>query len=134
MLSQITAQGQTIYYVLVDIASLPSNLRQVGLICPIFTWPFEPFSRSTGRATLRLLRDFDYRIFKMEHNQILLKEDKKIGNIKHRNGMRNRVTERVESKLQSSRERPLIPPSLEVKACSRTRSYRLPFPSIHTDN
>ena len=65
------AQGQTIPFVLVDIATPPTggfNLfnRYVAL------------SRSSGRETIRLLRDFDDSLFEKQHDAALLQEDQRL--------------------------------------------------------
>lgn len=65
------AQGQTIPFVLVDIASPPTG----GL--SLFNL-YVALSRSSGRETIRLLRDFDDRIFMAKHDQILIQEDDRL--------------------------------------------------------
>jgi ATP-dependent exoDNAse (exonuclease V) alpha subunit len=64
-------QGQTLEYVLVDIGKLSR-------------FPVNPFaayvalSRSHGRHMIRLLRDFDERLFTTHPSRDLLEEDKKL--------------------------------------------------------
>ena len=66
------AQGQTIPYVVVDIASPPtSGLSLFNL--------YVALSRSSGRNTIRLLRDFDDDTFLQAHVPELLEEDERLG-------------------------------------------------------
>ncbi|CAK5284216.1 unnamed protein product [Mycena citricolor] len=65
------SQGQTLKKVLVDIATPPSgglNLFNV----------YVALSRSSGRETIRLLRDFDDSTFKKSHDPSLLAEDDRL--------------------------------------------------------
>ncbi|PSS19942.1 hypothetical protein PHLCEN_2v3115 [Hermanssonia centrifuga] len=65
------AQGQTLPYVLVDIASPPTgglNLFNV----------YVALSRSSGRETIRLLRDFDDEVFTQAHDAELTLEDERL--------------------------------------------------------
>ena len=65
------AQGQTIPYVVVDIASPPtSGLSLFNL--------YVALSRSSGRNTIRLLRDFDDDAFLQAHVPELLEEDERL--------------------------------------------------------
>ena len=65
------AQGQTIPYVVVDIASPPtSGLSLFNL--------YVALSRSSGRNTIRLLRDFDDETFLQAHVPELLEEDERL--------------------------------------------------------
>jgi len=65
------AQGQTIPYVVVDIASPPtSGLSLFNL--------YVALSRSSGRNTIRLLRDFDDDTFLQAHVPELLEEDERL--------------------------------------------------------
>ena len=65
------AQGQTIPYVVVDIASPPtSGLSLFNL--------YVALSRSSGRNTIRLLRDFDDATFLQGHVAELLEEDERL--------------------------------------------------------
>jgi ATP-dependent exoDNAse (exonuclease V) alpha subunit len=63
------SQGQTILLVLVDIASPPNG----GL--SLFNL-YVALSRSSGRSTIRLLRDFDDEVFLRSHDAALMEEDK----------------------------------------------------------
>ena len=65
------SQGQTIFYVLVDIASPPTG----GL--SLFNL-YVALSRSSGRETIRLLRDFDDDLFLKQHDQSLIREDERL--------------------------------------------------------
>ena len=65
------SQGQTILYVLVDIASPPTG----GL--SLFNL-YVALSHSSGRATIRILRDFEDRQFLKQHNQSLINEDERL--------------------------------------------------------
>ena len=65
------AQGQTIPYVVVDIASPPtSGLSLFNL--------YVALSRSSGRNTIRLLRDFDDNTFLQAHVPELVEEDERL--------------------------------------------------------
>ena len=64
-------QGQTIMYVLVDIASPPSG----GL--SLFNL-YVALSHSSGQKTIRLLRNFDDQLFAKEHDQPLIREDTRL--------------------------------------------------------
>ncbi|KAI6013410.1 hypothetical protein PISMIDRAFT_656350 [Pisolithus microcarpus 441] len=62
------AQGQTLPYVIVDIAKLPSGgLNLFNL--------YVALSRSSGQEMIRLLRDFEDTLFKSTHAADLLAED-----------------------------------------------------------
>ncbi|KAI6045270.1 hypothetical protein EDC04DRAFT_2559784 [Pisolithus marmoratus] len=62
------SQGQTISHVIMDIAKPPTGgLNLFNL--------YVALSRSSGRATIRLLRDFDEKIFLCAHSADLLAED-----------------------------------------------------------
>ena len=65
------SQGQTIPYVLVNIASPPTG----GL--SLFNL-YIALSQSSGRSTIRLLWDFDDEIFKATHDPELLAEDDRL--------------------------------------------------------
>ena len=65
------SQGQTIANVLVDIASPPSGMLSLFNL-------YLALSRSSGWETIRLLRHFDEDIFMVEHNPILIVEDKQL--------------------------------------------------------
>ena len=62
------SQGQTLRYIIVDIARPPSG----GL--DLFNL-YVALSRSSGRETIRLLRDFDDSMFLKAHDAALLTED-----------------------------------------------------------
>ncbi|KAI5983558.1 hypothetical protein EDC04DRAFT_2711440 [Pisolithus marmoratus] len=65
------SQDQTISYVLVDIARPPS-----GTLNPFNL--YVALSRSSGRDTIHLLRDFDERLFLSAHSADLLAEDDRL--------------------------------------------------------
>ncbi|KAJ8585564.1 hypothetical protein M405DRAFT_745093 [Rhizopogon salebrosus TDB-379] len=65
------AQGQTIGHVLVDIATPPTGgLNLFNL--------YVALSRSSGRDTIRLLRDFDVKHFQAAHSPELIREDERL--------------------------------------------------------
>ena len=65
------AQGQTIPYVIVDIATPPTGgLNLFNL--------YVALSRSSGRSSIRLLRDFDSKVFQAAHSADLLAEDDRL--------------------------------------------------------
>ena len=65
------AQGQTIPYVIIDIAPPPtSGLSLFNL--------YVSLSRSSGRKTIRLLRDFDDKMFLQVHEPELVDEDERL--------------------------------------------------------
>ena len=64
-------QGQTIPYVVVDIATPPTG----GL--SLFNL-YVALSRSSGKSTIRLLRDFDAKVFQASHSSQLLAEDDRL--------------------------------------------------------
>ena len=68
------SQGQTILAVLVDIATPPSG----GLM--LFNL-YVALSRSSGRLTIRLLRDFDDKLFKRGHRAGLLAENDRLNEL-----------------------------------------------------
>ena len=65
------SQGQTIPYVVVDIATPPTG----GL--SLFNL-YVALSRSSGKETIRLLRDFDAKVFQASHSAQLLAEDNRL--------------------------------------------------------
>ncbi|KAJ7482441.1 hypothetical protein FB451DRAFT_1029725 [Mycena latifolia] len=65
------SQGQTLPYVFVDIGTPPSG----GL--SLFNL-YVVLSRSSGRETIRLLRDFDDTMFQKGHEAELLAEDERL--------------------------------------------------------
>ena len=62
------SQGQTIQYVIVDIASPPHGTLSLFNL-------YVALSHSSGRETIRLLRDFDEKMFMRAHDTELLEED-----------------------------------------------------------
>ncbi|KAJ8594168.1 hypothetical protein M405DRAFT_918806, partial [Rhizopogon salebrosus TDB-379] len=70
-LSDYRAQGQTIGHVLVDIATPPTGgLNLFNL--------YVALSRSSGRETIRLMRDFDQKHFQAAHTPELTREDDRL--------------------------------------------------------
>lgn len=65
------AQGQTIPRVLVDIATPPRGTMSLPNL-------YVALSRSAGRDTIRILRDFDDRWFLQGHDPELLREDERL--------------------------------------------------------
>jgi hypothetical protein len=65
------SQGQTIPYVIVDIASPPSGTLSLFNL-------YVALSRSSGRSTIRLLWDFDDNLFKKPHDMALMVEDDRL--------------------------------------------------------
>ena len=65
------SQGQTITYVIVDIASPPQGTLSLFNL-------YVALSRSSGRDTIRILRDFDESIFLKSHDTDLLAEDDRL--------------------------------------------------------
>jgi hypothetical protein len=65
------SQGQTLSYVIVDIATPPSGTLSLFNL-------YVALSRSSGRETIRLLRDFDDELFKKSHDVFLLEEDDRL--------------------------------------------------------
>jgi ATP-dependent exoDNAse (exonuclease V) alpha subunit len=65
------SQGQTIPYVLVDIATPAFGSLDLFNL-------YVALSRSSGRGTIRLLRDFNEEIFKQRHSAELLQEDDRL--------------------------------------------------------
>ncbi|THH04463.1 hypothetical protein EW146_g10168 [Bondarzewia mesenterica] len=81
------AQGQTIPYVLVDIAPPPTGkLSLLNL--------YVALSRSSGRDSIRLLRDFDERLFMAAHESPVLEEDERLTN-------KNEATKKWWNELQT---------------------------------
>jgi hypothetical protein len=70
MFTDYRAQGQTIPFVLVDIGTSPNGTLS------LFNLPVA-LSRSSGRKTIQLLRDFDDALLK-GHGPMLLAEDEKL--------------------------------------------------------
>jgi ATP-dependent exoDNAse (exonuclease V) alpha subunit len=65
------SQGQTLPYVIIDIASPPTG----GL--DLFNL-YVALSRSSGRSSIRLLRDFEDKLFLKSHDVALLAEDDRL--------------------------------------------------------
>lgn len=65
------SQGQTLPYVIVNIARPPTG----GLT--LFNL-YVALSRSLGRHTIRLLRDFDEHYFRQSHDMDLMEEDDRL--------------------------------------------------------
>ncbi|THH18968.1 hypothetical protein EW146_g2114 [Bondarzewia mesenterica] len=65
------SQGQTISHVLVDIASPPTGKLSLFNL-------YVALSRSSGRDTIRLLRDFDDEVFMASHDSAVLEEDDRL--------------------------------------------------------
>lgn len=65
------SQGQTIPYVLVDIGTPPTGTLSLFNL-------YVALSRSSGRSTIRLLRDFDDKFFQTSHDTELMIEDKRL--------------------------------------------------------
>jgi ATP-dependent exoDNAse (exonuclease V) alpha subunit len=65
------SQGQTIPYVIVDIAKLPSGTLSLFNL-------YVALSRSSGRGTIRLLREFEDSTFQKVHDLALLAEDDRL--------------------------------------------------------
>ncbi|THG95067.1 hypothetical protein EW026_g6512 [Hermanssonia centrifuga] len=68
------AQGQTLPYVVVDIATPPSGALSLFNL-------YVALSRSAGRDTIRLLRGFDERQFMQSHDPELALEDERLGTL-----------------------------------------------------
>ncbi|TFK78128.1 hypothetical protein K466DRAFT_463427, partial [Polyporus arcularius HHB13444] len=65
------SQGQTIPTVIVDLHTPPGGRLTLFNI-------YVALSRSSGRDTIRLLRDFDDRVLLQEHDPDLLQEDERL--------------------------------------------------------
>jgi hypothetical protein len=70
-------QGQTIPLVLVDIASPPSGTLSLFNL-------YVALSRSSGRSTIRLLCDFDDKLFRCSHDVALMEEDDRLEELNYR--------------------------------------------------
>ncbi|KAF9471634.1 hypothetical protein BDN70DRAFT_869107 [Pholiota conissans] len=71
MHSQTIALGQTLPHVIIDVASPPTGRLTLFNL-------YVALSRSTGRKTIQLLRDFDDELFKTAHDPQLLQEDDRL--------------------------------------------------------
>jgi hypothetical protein len=65
------SQGQTILFVIVDIASPPTGALSLFNL-------YVALSRSSGRESIRLLRGFDWSVFRKSHDPELLREDDRL--------------------------------------------------------
>ncbi|THH11175.1 hypothetical protein EW146_g8134 [Bondarzewia mesenterica] len=65
------SQGQTIPYVLVDLATPPTGKLSLFNL-------YVALSRSSGRDTIRLLWDFDDKLFLTSHSDALMAEDERL--------------------------------------------------------
>lgn len=72
------SQGQTLPHVIIDIASPPTGTLTLFNL-------YVALSRSSGRDSIRLLRDFDENLFKRSHDTALMDEDDRLEEL-------NRVT------------------------------------------
>lgn len=70
------AQGQTIEYVIIDLGRVPS-----GSLSPFNA--YVALSRSRGRENIRLLRDFDDKLFTTHPSNELRAEDERLENLDH---------------------------------------------------
>ena len=68
------SQGQTIHYVLIDIGPPPHGTLSLFNL-------YVALSRSSGRETIRLLCDFDDKMFQATHDSELLKEDARLDDL-----------------------------------------------------
>ena len=65
------SQGQTIPYILIDIATPPTGgLNLFNL--------YVALSQSSSQSTIRLLRDFDEKLFQMSHKPEFIAEDDRL--------------------------------------------------------
>ena len=85
--SDYRSQGQTIPAVIVDIATPPTDKRLLfanGHVLTLVEGGLSLFnlyvalSRSSGRSTIRLLRDFDVKVFQAAHCPELLAENNRL--------------------------------------------------------
>ena len=68
------SQGQTLLYVIIDIGSPPTGTLSLFNLYVIL-------SRSSERASIRLLHDFDDKLFMASHNPALVDEDERLKNL-----------------------------------------------------
>ena len=64
------SQGQTLPYVVVDITSLPTGMLSLFNL-------YVELLRSSGRVSIRLLHDFDNKLFMASHDPALVDEDER---------------------------------------------------------
>ncbi|KZS99728.1 uncharacterized protein LAESUDRAFT_667624, partial [Laetiporus sulphureus 93-53] len=72
---------QTIEYVLIDMAKPPTGKLSLFNL-------YVALSRSHGRDTIRILRDFDERMFYEPHDEQLLMEDERLQKMDHETAAR----------------------------------------------
>lgn len=65
------SQGQTIPYVIIDIATPPPGTLSLFNL-------YVALSRSSGRSSIRILRNFDDSLFKKTHDTALMVEDDRL--------------------------------------------------------
>jgi ATP-dependent exoDNAse (exonuclease V) alpha subunit len=68
------SQGQTLPYVIIDIGSPPTGTLSLFNL-------YVALSRSSGRGSIRLLRDFDDKLFMASHDPALVDEDERLENL-----------------------------------------------------
>ena len=73
-LTDYRAQGQTLSHVIIDIARPPRGTLSLFNL-------YVALSRSSGRSTIRLLRDFDAKLLQQTHSAYLLAEDDRINRL-----------------------------------------------------
>ena len=69
---------QTLPYVIINIASPPTGALSLFNLYVVL-------SRSSGRASIRLLHNFDDKLFMASHNPALVDEDERLESLKHWN-------------------------------------------------
>ena len=87
-LTDYRAQGQNLRHILLDIARPPQGSLSLFNL-------YVALSRSSGRSTIRLLRDFDVDVLRQTHNTFLLAEDDHINRL-------DRATQRAWSNAHGS--------------------------------
>ena len=88
------SQGQTIPRVIVDIATPPGPRNSINKLS-LFN-VYVALSRSSGRETIRLLRDLNEDMFQRPHDQDLLNEADRVRNLDTRRGQSDGGREIVE--------------------------------------
>ena len=73
------SQGQTLPYVIIDIASPPTGTLSLFNL-------FVTLLKGRGRASIRLLRDFDEKLFMASHDPALIDEDERLEKLNITNG------------------------------------------------
>jgi hypothetical protein len=66
-----SSQGQTLPYVIINIRSPPTGTLSLFNLYVVL-------SRSSGRASIRLLHDFNDKLFMVSHNPGLVDEDERL--------------------------------------------------------